>query len=1116
MSATLTPPPDPAAVPMNGAMPPMPAGGAGSIMALGAPPEMALASIMMPKRPDPSAPHKAQLARWIAMTNIATDEDIEADLERLAARVKADYDIDDRSRADWKTKYRKWLDFALQIAEPKTYPWPSACYSLDTDILTESGWKPVADIGIGEKVFSRAPDGSAAFYPVTERHRFTSLAMVHFRGKSIDLLVTPNHRMLVESKFGKRKKQHFIEASRFLEERLAFRYIPLTSHWKGKAAPTVHGIDARAYARFLGSFISDGSCFTARNKHTLKDGTIKDYGLSYSSFSLAKNTREKPEQHESHRRIIEACGFTCKETPTGFIVHAKSMPQTVKDELRSFGLSGQKSIPAHIMSASVDTLEALLAGLVGGDGYINKRQGREDVWSYTTASACLADQIQEVCQKIGWRGTISRRAAARGGVINGRDIVGTQDLYSVQINRKTRIQVVKMDREAVTGPCEVACVTVEPHHTLYVRRNGKALWCGNSNIIYPLMTTAAIQFAARAYPAIIRDRDVVKGVVIGDDSGEPVIDPRTGQPAMGPQGPVMAVPPGARQDRANLIGRHMSWQLLDEQEEWEPQTDQLLIVLPIVGVMFRKSYFDPSLGRNVSETVDALNLVVNYTAKSFETAPRHTELIRLYPWEIEEAIRAGLFLDEEYGHDQDGTDQDDDDAPTTFLEQHRRWDLDDDGYAEPYIVTIARDSGKLARIRTGFEFDGIEWAGDGRVKKIEKIAYYTKYGFIPSPDSRVYDLGFGNLLFPINEAVNTTLNQMFDAGHLQNVGGGFVGSGLSINTGALRFQMGEYKPVNTLNGNIRDNVFPLPFPGPNPILMQLLSFLVEAGERVASVKDVMVGDMPGDNTSGITTLAVIEQGLKVFSAIYKRIHRSLGYEFKKLYRLNRIYGAASAHFQDGDIWREIKREDYELTSGVAPVSDPQMVTDMQRLGRAQFLLGFKDDTRVNGAKVIVDAFKAAMIPQPEQYMVQARPQPDPKMLLKARELDIRETNEMVSLQLRAAREKAAIIGEIAKAELALAQARKLDNDAQLGWVINHLEYLRAQVDAIPVLSTVEDQSGPPGPKWPGSAPAPAGGQPGAMGDVAPPPGDQPFDALPAGLPGGVGAPNPGPMDLGPA
>lgn len=633
-------------------------------------------------------------------------------------------------------------------------------------------------------------------------------------------------------------------------------------------------------------------------------------------------------------------------------------------------------------------------------------------------------------------------------------------------------------------------------------------WEDASNVIYPLITVAAIQFAARAYPAIIRDQNVVKGTIIGRDEGEPnpafvqwvqqqaqaaaqqpptpmgpgMPPPGNVMPGMGPANtgqpqppPQWLVEPGAKLKRSIAIGRHMSWQLLNEQEEWEPQTDTMLVALPIVGTYFRKTYFDPSPRRNVSETVDAMALCVNYYAKSFETAPRHTEIIRMYPDEIETAIRSGLFLDygngaKDYGRDigspatgdegkNDPNQQQDDDAATTFLEQHRRLDLDDDGYPEPWIVTVSRDSGKMARIRAGYEMEGVHWTDTGRVRKIDRVAVYTKYGFIPSPESKIYDLGFGHLLHPINEAINTTLNQMFDAGSLQNTGGGFIGSGLSINAGAVRFSMGEYKPVNVMGGTIRDNVFPIPFPGPSAVLMQLLTFLVEAGERVAAVKDIMTGDMPGDNTSGITTLAVIEQGLKVFSAIYKRIYRSLTYEFRKLYRLNRIYGAEEMDYEGGDQWSSVLRSDYEKGAGVEPVSDPQMVTDMQRLGRAQFLLGLKDDPRVNGSKIIVNAMTAAMIPDAEGYMNTAPPQPDPKIVVKNRELDIREKREMIDLMLREQKDKALIIKDITQAELFLAQARKLDNDQQLGWVEQHLQKLRDQVDAIGSLSTALGDSG---------------------------------------------------------
>src|SRR5262249_49776844 len=266
----------------------------------------------------------------------------------------------------------------------------------------------------------------------------------------------------------------------------------------------------------------------------------------------------------------------------------------------------------------------------------------------------------------------------------------------------------------------------------------------------------------------------------------------------------------------------------------------LLITVAIAGTMFRKTSFDPKERRNVSDIVSALRLCVNYKAKSFDAAPRVSELIDFYPWEIESNVRTGLWLDygdEGYGHNNETSE--DEQAPGTFIEQHRRYDLDGDGYDEPLIVTFARDSGKLARITVCFDQDGIEATDEGEVSEIRPIKYYTKYGFIPNPDGGAYDLGFGSLMYPINAAVNTSINQMFDAGHLQIAGGGFIGGGMSINAGSVRFMMGEYKTVTTPGRTLRENIVPMEFPGPNPVLFQLLQYLVETAKDIGSIRDVL-------------------------------------------------------------------------------------------------------------------------------------------------------------------------------------------------------------------------------------------------------------------------------------
>ena len=577
-------------------------------------------------------------------------------------------------------------------------------------------------------------------------------------------------------------------------------------------------------------------------------------------------------------------------------------------------------------------------------------------------------------------------------------------------------------------------------------------WPKASNVIYPLMTTASIQFAARAYPAIVANRSVVKGVVIGNDDGEPQMGPN-GQPVTMPdaQGQPVIVwkrPPGSKQIIADNIGEHMSWQLLDEQTEWESETDTLLHILPIVGCAFRKSFYDPSKGRNASLMVSAMNFVVNYHAKSLETAPRCTEEIKYYPLEIEEMFRGGLWLEPKipFGQAQamgSSNDADDMDAPHEFLEQHRSWDLDEDGYAEPYIVTVHKESRQVVRIVARYDADGIKFSNlTHKIVKIDPIHYYTKYDFIPNPDGGIYSVGFGQLLRPINEAVNTTLNQLLDAGTLANTGGGFIGKGLSMNAGAIRFVMGEYKTVNVAGGTLRDNIVPMPFPGPSAVLFNLLGMLIESGKEVAAIKDVLTGEGGSANTPATTTLAMIEQGLKVFTAIYKRVHRSLKMELNKLYRLNRVYGDEKSEYKVGDTWKVITKQDYVLGSGVEPVSDPTMVSDMQRLGRAQFLMQFANDPLCNGQVIRKRIMDAANIDKVDEILLKQPPQ-NPALAIKGMELEQSGMKVQAEVNWR----KGLEVQAYSQAILNFANADAIAGDQHLQWLNQTLQVWEKQFDA---------------------------------------------------------------------
>lgn len=586
-------------------------------------------------------------------------------------------------------------------------------------------------------------------------------------------------------------------------------------------------------------------------------------------------------------------------------------------------------------------------------------------------------------------------------------------------------------------------------------------WPDASNIVFPLITTAAIQFNARTYPAVIQNRNVVKGVIWGSDAGTPATagGKQGGAPLLQNGQPVWLVAPGAKKMRAKKIGEHMSWQLLEEMPEWEEQTDQMLTQLPIVGGAVRKTFRCTTEDKNRSLLVSLMNMVWNFHAPSFEKAPRVTEIQDLYPHEIEQFERDGMFLEIVYGPGDamNGQDQTDSEAPFQFLEQHRRYDLDGDGYAEPLIVTVHKASSQVVRIVARYEEDGIKTGKSGEIRRIEPVESYTLYRFLPNPKGGSYPVGFGHLLKPLNEAINSTLNQMFDAGHLQIAGGGFIGTSLSVPSGPNNFAIGEYKPVTTKGQSIRDAVFPIPWPGPSPVLFQLLGFLVNAAKETASTQDILTGDSSAANASPTTLLALVEQGMKVYTAIHKRVYRSLKGELAKLYRLNRIYLTEDQMYQVGDTWQEITPEDYRLGGGVEPIADPTMVTDMQRMARAALVAeSAKNNPLVNPLEAQRRVFEAAQIdrisdlipdkmPPPQQTLDQIRGQ---ALLAKTQSDGSKMATDQALAQSKLGLERAQELQFYTQAMLNLQKAKSEATGPQLAYLETQLNVMRLHIEAL--------------------------------------------------------------------
>lgn len=653
--------------------------------------------------------------------------------------------------------------------------------------------------------------------------------------------------------------------------------------------------------------------------------------------------------------------------------------------------------------------------------------------------------------------------------------IGQQVLREYDLDEGSRSEWLEQNKDAFKLAMQVAEKKTHP-------------WPGASNVIFPLMTVAAVQFAARAYPAIVAGRNVVKGGVLGSDKGQPQMGP-DGTPAVqmvpGPDGqpqpqPIWQVEPGEKRRRADKIASHMSWQLLHDMDDWEEDTDKLLHILPIAGCCFRKTYFDPSTGTNTSELASAENIVINYWAKSMSRAQRISEILWRYPHEIEEMVRSEIWSKHDYlasqGDDEEGKiDSEDTDAPREFIEQHRRLDLDEDGYAEPYIVTVHKSSGKVARIVARYDEDSIT-IRNGEVVRIKAVQYYTKYDFLPNPEGGIYGIGFGKLLSPLNHSVNTVINQLIDAGTLANTPSGFIGRGLSMNSGAVKFKMGEFKVINSPGSRIREAIVPMEFREPSQVLFMLLGLLIDAAKDVASIKSVLTGETVSANMSPTTLMGMIDQGLQVFVGIYKRVHRSVGKELDKLYRLNRVYLEDETGFPNDDGWQEITREDYNDDIAVFPVSDPSMVSSMQKLARAELLRSFTGDPLINQEEIRRRVLDAADTPDIDDLIVKETG-PDPAMQAAAAQLEmeqkkiqISEAKEMreahqfeIEERREAALSRAKEIETYAQAVKHLADADKASSDNDIQWAKAQLERLRLHMDSLtqPLQDKTEDGSGLP-------------------------------------------------------
>ena len=527
-------------------------------------------------------------------------------------------------------------------------------------------------------------------------------------------------------------------------------------------------------------------------------------------------------------------------------------------------------------------------------------------------------------------------------------------------------------------------------------------WPNASNVKYPLLPVACLQFNSRMYPEVIKGDKAVKTLTFGPD------------------------PDGQIAKFADMISKHMSYQLLEDIQNWEEDEDKLLMVLPLFGHVFKKVYYDALNNKPAITFCLPQEVIVNQSVQNLKSARRITHVIKMYANDIKERVNAGLFLEQDIAtlHIVAQPDTDtlfntqlkenpslgqvppDENYLHELIEQQCWADLDEDGYKEPYIVTVDVASRKLLRIVANYDSDTI-LVKEGKLIKIDPVGYFVDYKYLPSTDGTYYGIGFGQLLYPLNEAVNTLFNQLIDAGTIANRGGGFIDERSGWTMGNETVKQGQYKKVRVPPGaSLSQLIYDLPIRDPSNVLFQLLGMLVQSAKEISNVSDVLQGQQPAQNVPATTVLALIEQGQKVYSAIQKRIYLSMRNELQLLGNLNKKHKDEPEYFGNAINLGLINPAVYELENvAVYPLIDPSMSSQAMRLAKAQALLQVANDPLFNKWEIYREYLEAIGVENISKVLPQPQPPTpspaDQKILAEISLLNMQKADILFNMDVKA-------------------------------------------------------------------------------------------------------------------
>ena len=470
---------------------------------------------------------------------------------------------------------------------------------------------------------------------------------------------------------------------------------------------------------------------------------------------------------------------------------------------------------------------------------------------------------------------------------------------------------------------------------------------GSSGVIHPILAEAVTQFQAQAYKEMLPAKGPVKTEIVGARTVE-------------------------IENQAERVQEFMNYYIMNVMEEYDPELDQMLFYLPLAGSAFKKVYFDVVLNRAISKFIPPEDLIVPYEAADISSAERITHVINMSSNEIKKQQLSGFYANVDIGSDgyaedmsevEEAIDEIQGMSPSykenrnrTVYEVHTVLDIEGfedvdatgnpTGLKLPYIVTIEDSSEKVLSIRRNYnETDPLK----------NKINYFVQYKFMPGLG--FYGLGLSHMMGGLSKASTSILRQLIDAGTLANLPAGFKARGMRIRDEDDPLQPGEFRDIDTTGGSLRENLIPLPIKEPSNVLMQLLGLLVDSGKRFAAIADMNVGDMNAAMPVG-TTVALLERGTKVMSAIHKRLHYSQKLEFNLLAK---VFGESLPpiyNYAIGTGSNEVKQQDFDDRVDIIPVSDPNIFSQSQRVTLAQELLQMvQSNPQVHGPMGIYEAYR---------------------------------------------------------------------------------------------------------------------------------------------------------------